>query len=379
MAISDLDMRIFKYGPNVTNSIAGEIINLLTSVQYFDDGTLLLNPVKDYPQIVDGSTIYSIDLEKTFVYYPSGFDKTGQKNKIHDAIKELAKLLPESEKSKMYWNMKCDKSSLTVVRSKVMRSNISTLANNFEVETFNPEFGYSVSQGRYERFMRDCAIFVDTSDLVSLPHNSLTYDVSLNMFVGMHNILNVSFVHHNLTNPFAFELNPKFKLKKIKYHPIKKRLIRTSLENIKVVPVTQSNGNESIELCSICTAPLYDDNYVFEGHIATSDTNDRIVLCPLCAHYGTTYYDVNYFNVYIVKFPATVHDIIDLHYTEDQADVLHASVEKRQYFEFGEIVFIVLGKDEGRYIACTNPAGFVSSEVFKWYPKHKIVGFKQHY
>lgn len=369
-------MRIFKYSDSVHKAIAGEIINLLTSVQYFDDGQLLNTPVKDYPSIVDGSTVYSIDIEKTFVYYPDGFNTEGQKTLISGHIKELSQLLPESEKNKMYWNMKCDKSALTVVRSKISRSTASTLTTNFEVRQFSPEFGYNQSQGRYERFMRDCAILVDTSNLVALPHNALTYDVTINMFTGSSNILELSVTHNNLVNPIAFELNPKLKLKKFRFHAINKRIIRTSLDKIKLKPVDGDGGTKSIEICSVCTAPLYDDNYVFEGNIATSNMGDRIVVCPLCAHYDTTYYDANYFNVHVVKFPSTIHDAIDLHHTGDRADVLHALIEKRQYYEFDDIKFIVLGSGEGRYVASEYPARFITSEAFKWYSKHKVVELK---
>lgn len=357
-------MRIFKNTPNVHTCIAGEIINLLTSTQYFDAGELLEKPIRDYPSIIDSNVVYSIDLEKTCVYYPYGYNYVNNYNKISDKIKELYGMISEEESQRMYWHMKCDNSSLTVVRTKKKRSSLEYILKNYKLANFYPGFGYTESGSKYGTFMRDCGIFVDTSDLTHLEHNSVTFEVNEKLFPSTKNIINNKVLMSDLSNPIAFELNLRKNSKRLRRRFIHKKIVHVSYDSIP--------GLNTLQKCCDCKSLLYGDNYVFQGNIAKSNMNERIVVCPLCTHYSSNY-DINYFSVFTVTYPKSIHDAIDLIHTDTKADILHAIVEKRKYFTFEDIDFIVAGSSEGRYIITQKPYDFAISEAFKWYKDHKIV------
>lgn len=357
-------MRIFKNTPNVHKCVAGEIINLLTSTQYFDAGELLEKPIREYPSITDGNVVYSVDLEKTCVYYPYGYNYKNDSNEIFTKIKELYGMISEEESQRMYWRMECDNSSLTVVRTKKNRSSLDHILKNYKLANFSPEFGYTKSGSKYGTFMRDCGIFVDTSDLTHLEHNSVTFEVDEKLFPSTKNIIDSKVSLNGLSNPIAFELTSRANGKRLRYRSIHKRIVH--------VPYDSIPGLNTLQKCHDCKSLLYGDNYVFQGNIATSNMNERIVVCPLCVHYSYSH-DINYFSVFSVTYPKSVHDAIDLIHTDTKADILHAVMEKRKYFTFEDIDFIVAGSSEGRYIITQKPYDFAISEAFKWYQGHKIV------
>lgn len=358
-------MRIFKNSPVIATQIAGEIINLLTSVQYFDNGMLLDKPIKDYPCIVDGSTTYSIDLEKARVYFPYGYTHSNHSDSIRTEIVRLYKLLPAEESTKTYWNMKCDNSLLTVVRCKTNRSSLASILKSYQLTNFQLNIGYTNNDSKYMTFIRDFGIFVDTGDLTVYGHNELTYEVSPEMFIGYKNIIE-SFHKspidlRNFTNPIMMELRTK-KEKRIRYKNIHKNITKISYENNK--PASQT--------CNDCGNILYGENYIFRGNIATSNTHEQIVVCPVCAH-CITHHEMNYFSIYSITYPTSIHDIIDVMHTDTRADVLHALVEQRKYYTLDGIKFIVAGKDSGRYIVTDNGLQFIVSEAFRWYSDYKII------
>lgn len=363
-------MRIFKDVENLHNCVAGEVLNLLLSKQYFDNGVLLEKPVDGYPSIVDGNITYVVNITNVTISVPTKKVPIIIESTLQECIVEMSRKVPETELHKTIWVARGKNSShMTVTRHKSTTRDLTA----FEVKVFDYNAKYLNDAKNNPVLSRDCGIYVDIYDLLNLPHNAVTFDVTSSLFKASDRLLDQSIKMDDITNHLAFELcNRKVdKPSQRRYNKINRRLIRMNLDDTNYKHVVTADGSPSYDMCSECQTQLYDDNYILDE--GRGKPAEQIVLCPVCAHYNSSHLISGYARVSVVKFPTTIHDVIDLKYSGDKADILHASVEKRHYLDFGGIKYVVLGKNDGRYIATSYVDAFMTSPMARLYPNHKII------
>ncbi len=137
------------------------------------------------------------------------------------------------------------------------------------------------------------SIFFDADDICKLDHNSTVFDFSKKMLKGYDSIVNESIVlFKHAANPLLFELNEHWRnsnpspsattfLRNIE--PTRVYSIEYEKLIIKPVKLNDSGTESSIDVCSKCRCPLYDENYALAGSAADPGQNLCVAICPLCS------------------------------------------------------------------------------------------------
>ena len=342
-------MFIVKNSPdrNAYRVIAGEMINRELSINHYLDGKpreTLPQDYVGYPSYVSGNKKYSLKLVRGHIYIPDFIEKEAFVNSI-------MKILGDIEAPERLDGRDLNTTSCSATVPSNLCSDIIVDVNTRRKFMFTPERS-TYSQGvkfvwiiqhiseinvkidsRYPQvaIAQLAGIFWDFDNVLSLPHNSISFDfgkVSFKAFRHMTKERVILILHAH--NPLIMELseiqivNKDHNIHKVSIGEYTrdislKKVYTASIDQVIVRPIRLENDVTSTEVCILCHEPLYDDIYGLCGRTSSDDpiisTDGKIFIdpvCSLCLHTTEeeSAIERKYMRVIRVKWSKTTLDII---------------------------------------------------------------------
>lgn len=409
-------MRIIKNIGGVFQIVAGEMLNIESSLLHFIDGKptkpgvdIPIDQYNGYPRLVDGQMVNIIRSASGYIFVPPGCDLDIYEQQLNDQLimleatmvradgKDIANLRQyHTVRSGYNTNIKVKSSQrITQLHSgkiaktaqhkrdaantvrQYIRSTDDSRRGRFtwiiqHIDKFNFEISSNDIEDAVSRFA--CSIFVDLEDICKLGHNDITHQFSINHLKGSDKIIQESITLFKHGHPLLIELSehwrdnfPGENASEFLRNVPRSKVFSTN-EVIPLNPVKlNSEGETSTNVCSKCRSLLWGENYALAVNIQNPQQNICTAVCPLCLHSSPRDkpIEMKYLRIYRFNFPRTVDEMLLCPLITDQRrDLLKEALggfeSKIMQTISGDIPYTLIGS---KYAAFTNQKDYLFTKL----------------
>lgn len=319
-------MKYLKYGNiysnNIYDTIAGEILNMISNKQYFIDGVLSNGRIPVYNKIETSFCEYTFVVSKCNVIMTNN-DYTNCYSDILYSINKLKSQISIQKK------IAIKSSTYTVNKININMDNLFTLHdNNMLVNIIDTEED-NMTESKYMDLLS--TIIVDNDNLFIFKHNYHSCHKSIKLTDFTHGISIKSgklkyhdyysshyhiYMYFNGNSRWVKEYNTPIKFNKIyiNIHAITWKSAITLINNETPNIITCNDKR--------CNMPLYDLIYVY---------NDTL-LCPICVHNKFKKSNYIIYPLKVTQHPNTINDVVNS--MDEQHHVKEAIIKSQKCLSY---------------------------------------------